>query len=467
MVAPYREESFVVVELGGYTTKAMQDVSDVNKLPTVHIRARAGILKQDQPQTGSPGAGDAPMQVDAPEPQPDGQGASGAESSAATINDKGDNNAEDDDDELSGPNYVFGSALESAGQGGALERTVDIMPGGVVEDWDALSAFLRHVVTRELGIRILGNASAFLFSVPPLWTKADQENLVQIAFEHLNAPAVAVMEQPLMALYGNNKVSGVVIDVGHGVTTVSPVVDSCVQSSCVVRSAAAGLAVTRALRRLLQEDPAVRSQFDAGVVPLEFAAALKEAGRCTLHPAPAPAPAEAAAAATADGDTGGEKAPAAPEPFEFGGKQYAVSSSALAGAAEVLLDGADGQAGDSLAGLVHRAVLGCDPDRRAALWESLHLVGGSSQLPGLRERLQADLEATVLPASNIFAVTQTRDVAFHAIPEYLVGWRNHAHWTPFLGACLAAKVMLADSKHFVSRAEYNDGGPSTIHTKAF
>ncbi|KAJ1726886.1 hypothetical protein LPJ61_004894 [Coemansia biformis] len=471
MVALHREESFVVIELGSYMTKALRDISDVNKLPSVQIRTRAGILRPEEAaatDAASPSAADASngaMQVDTADgvqsqgPQPDEPAAESEDHMEArrslrdgpgTVSEAGASDKADDAD-LNGATYVFGSGLESA-DSGSLEKTVDIIPDGFVGDWDALSALLRHIVTKELGIRISDNASAFLFSVPALWTKADLENLVRIAFEHLNVPTMLIMEQPLMALYGNGKVTGIVVDIGHCLTTVTPVVDSCIQSSCIAQSAVAGMAITRHLHERLLADADIRQQFAPDEVPLEFAAAVKESGLCKLQALPA-------------GEAGGEGAPES-QSLKFGGKSYAVSSEILASAPEVLVRPTEPTA-SPLASLLSQAVLGCEPDKRAALWESIHLVGGSSQFAGLKGRLQRELESTVLPASNIFALSQTPDIDFHRLPEYLVGWRNHNHWAAFLGACLVAKIALTDARHFVSRAEYNDSGPSIIHTKSF
>ncbi|KAJ2681748.1 hypothetical protein H4R19_007272, partial [Coemansia spiralis] len=175
MVALSREEAFVVIEIGSYVTKAMRDISDVNKLPTVHIRTRAGVLRPEEGDTptrpGSAAASNEAMQVDAPgattppAAPKDSSAAEGADCDEPGPGGSAGASDRDDDAELGGASYVFGSALESA-DSSSLERTVDIMPDGFVSDWDALSAFLRHIVTKELGIRISDNPGAFLFSVP-------------------------------------------------------------------------------------------------------------------------------------------------------------------------------------------------------------------------------------------------------------------------------------------------------------
>ncbi|PIA17536.1 actin-like ATPase domain-containing protein [Coemansia reversa NRRL 1564] len=376
MVALNREESFVVIELGSHTTKAMRDITDVNKLPSVCIPTHEN----------------------------------------------------------------------------SLERTVDIIPDGFVGDWDVLSAFLRHIVTKELGIRISDNNSTIMISTPALWPKGHLENLAQIAFEHLNAPAIVIMEQSQLAVYGNGAVTGVVVDMGHCLTTVAPVIDSCVQSSCIAQTPVAGAAVNQHLRDLLQADPATRAQFDSGSVPLEFAVALKESGLCRLQLTPT--------------DGASENDTTETQSFVFGGKEYAVSKQIMAKAPEILVKPTDPSA-PTLASLIRQAVLGCETGRRTQLWESIHLIGGSSQFPGIKDYLQLELENAILPASNIFALSQTRDIKFCSLPEYFVGWRNHDHRTSFLGACIVGKIVLTDARHLISRAEYNDSGPSIIHTKSF
>ncbi|KAI9472568.1 hypothetical protein LPJ78_004667 [Coemansia sp. RSA 989] len=443
MVSLQREENFVIIELGSHTTKAMQDVSDVNKLPTVHIRSRAGIVKQEETDNAehAPEANGDSMSID--ETNTEGQAA--AEQTNATSRDKP---ADSSDQDPAGPNYVFGSALDSA-DGDTLEAVVDVFKNGFVNDWDVLSAFLRHIVTKELGLHIIRNTSGFLFSIPALWPKTDLENLTQIAFEDLNAPSIMVVEQSLMAAYGNNGLTGTVIDMGHDTVTITPIVDSAVQTHSIAQSTVAGAVVTRHLQQLLQADDELCAQFTDKQVPLVFAEALKESGKCRLQLLPDRA------------DDAEER-----QEFEYDGKTYKIKQETLLQAPEIMMQPTQ-EAQMPLAALVRQAVLGCDLDKRAALWENIHIVGGSSRFGDLQERLQMELESTVLPASNIFALSQTRDTQFHSIPEYFIGWGGYGHWAAFLGACLAAKVALADGRHFVSRSDYNDSGPSIIHTKAF
>ncbi|KAI9503518.1 hypothetical protein GGI25_003963 [Coemansia spiralis] len=485
MVVSYREETFVVIELGSHTTKAIVDTTDINKLPTVVLATRAGILKQENAGASTPSvetkaaAGEhketdeSAITPSSPKPKDEQMdidvsdtvkiASSSAEilpskeaiNMSALVDTQKDNSAssaKEGDQDGNEVSYAFGSALEAASND-MLESTIDIIVDGFVKDWDALSAFLRYLITKELGIRISSNISPIMFSVPPLWPKTDLESLTQIAFEHLNAPTIVISEQPLAAIYGNGEVTGLVVDFGHAMTTITPIVDSCIQSSAIVQTPVSGAAVTKYLHRILQGDITVSSQFESGQVPIEFADALKESGLCRLQISPG----------NMEEDNGG--ASAEPPIFEFDGKKYKLNRTILHQTPEILVNPTEPGA-MRLTSLMQQAVLSCDPDKRAALWEHIHIVGGSSRFAGLKEYVQSELETTVLPTSNIFAISQTREIKFASLPEYFVGWRNHDHWAGFLGACIMAKIVMNDTKHNISKTEYNDSGPSIVHTKS-
>ncbi|KAJ2057422.1 hypothetical protein GGH13_007332 [Coemansia sp. S155-1] len=445
MAISYREENFVVIELGSHTTRATIDTTDINRLPTVAIRTRAGVLKQDisalpvssdseivEKQNGIH-ANDMPDKDEAPE--------------ASVKAEEGDEEYMDANDEQEGSelNYVFGSALDTAEEG-TVTQTVDIICGGFVSDWDVMSAFLRHIITKELGVRISSNFSPILFSVPPLWPKTDLESLTQIAFEELNAPSILIVEQPLLAMYGNNAATGLVVDFGHSATTVTAILDSAIQWSCIAQSEVAGAAVTERLHQLLQEDRALCAEFGDDGIPVEFAVALKESGLCKIQLLP-------------EGDDSDSE-------LAFQGKKHKVKADVLDRAARILITPDDGKS-VGVASLMKQAVLGCETEKRAALWESIHIVGGSSRFVGLKDCLQTELEKSVLPSSNIYANSQTREIKFGTLPDYFSGWRGRGYLAGFLGACIVAKLALNDSKHNISQSEYNDSGPSVVHTKTF
>ncbi|KAJ2823049.1 hypothetical protein FBU31_004407 [Coemansia sp. 'formosensis'] len=455
MAISHREENFVVIELGSYATKATIDTTDINRLPTAVIRTRAGILKQDVgalPVSSDPEIVEKQNGTHANVVSDEGE-APDANVKAEEVGEEDiDTNGEQDGSELS---YIFGGALEAAEED-TVSHTVDIISGGFVRDWDAMSAFLRHVITKELGVRISSNISPILFSVPPLWPKTDLESLTQIAFEDLNAPSILIVEQPLLAMYGNNAATGLVVDFGHTTTTVTAILDSSIQWSCIAQSEIAGAAVTERLHQLLKEDAELCAEFGNDGVPMEFAVALKESGLCKIQ-----------LLSTDDDDDSddGKGSEGQPE-LLFQGKKYKVKADALDKAARILITPDDGK-NVGVASLMKQVVLGCETEKRAGLWESIHVVGGSSRFGGLKDCLQLELERSVLPSSNIYANSQSREIKFGSLPDYFAGWRGRDYLAGFLGACIVAKIALNDSKHNISRSEYNDSGPSVVHTKSF
>lgn len=67
------------------------------------------------------------------------------------------------------------------------------------------------------------------------------EQLAQICFESLQVPALYIANQQVMSLYACGVVNGLVIDIGHSGTTLTPVLDSNVQYTQVRRLPVGGM----------------------------------------------------------------------------------------------------------------------------------------------------------------------------------------------------------------------------------
>ncbi|KAJ1679914.1 hypothetical protein EV182_001065 [Spiromyces aspiralis] len=86
---------------------------------------------------------------------------------------------------------------------------------------------------------------------------------------------------------------------------------------------------------------------------------------------------------------------------------------------------------------------------------------------GLAENLEKELQATVLASSELFADSQCREPKFKSLPDYFHAWKNHGYMTSFLGAMIISKVALGSPSYHITKVDYNDHGPSIIHTKQF
>lgn len=92
---------------------------------------------------------------------------------------------------------------------------------GIVVDWDAAELIWSHLLKHDL--RITPQDHPLLFSDQPFSPATNREKLVEVAFESLRCPAMYVASQSVLSVYAHGRVSGLVVDIGHGVTSTVPV----------------------------------------------------------------------------------------------------------------------------------------------------------------------------------------------------------------------------------------------------
>ncbi|KAJ1920718.1 hypothetical protein H4219_001117 [Mycoemilia scoparia] len=355
------EANHIVVEVGSYQTKAIRNTVDPNQLPSVIIPTRAGILK---------GNSEKEAQGQAGSPSSDQNG------SSVTPEKNGDEKKDEDslkekENGQSAPkktNYVFGEALENVDPS-QLSKTFNLLEDNRVTDWEAFSAFCKYILVKGLGVNIPHNQCAIVFSIPVGWSKGDMEALTQILFENINTPALMIVEQPLLALYGDGDTTGLVIDFGHTKTTVVPVIDSIIIEHAIRTIDVGGRDVTNYLAGLLKEDERIMSAAD-GKLDDGFVQALKESGLIEFKTA-TPLPQDNAQN-TDDVE------------FEYSGIKYPLGDWRYQ-AAKILVDSTmipGKETNDRLVDAIKQSILLCDHTKRVSLWEGIHLVGGSSQFKG-------------------------------------------------------------------------------------
>ena len=77
---------------------------------------------------------------------------------------------------------------------------------GLVEDSDLLDRLLKHVFANEL--RVESSQGPLLFSEPAWNTRNRREQLCELAFESLNAPAFFLCKSPVLSTFANGRSSG-------------------------------------------------------------------------------------------------------------------------------------------------------------------------------------------------------------------------------------------------------------------
>ncbi|KAJ3329068.1 Actin-like protein arp9 (SWI/SNF complex component arp9), partial [Gonapodya sp. JEL0774] len=134
-----------------------------------------------------------------------------------------------------------------------------IISHGRVKDWLALAHLLRHVIFDLCDCDPNRNDHPVVVSVPAFWSIESMQRLTQILFEECSVPGFYLVEQSIAAVYAMGVVSGLVLDVGHEVTTVCAVIDNEPHLPSLVSLPIGGSRVDQALLDILRSDANFRA----------------------------------------------------------------------------------------------------------------------------------------------------------------------------------------------------------------
>ena len=246
----------------------------------------------------------------------------------------------------------------------------------------------------------------------------------------------------VLSLYASGRTTGVVLDVGEGVTHCIPVYEGYALPHSVVRSDLAGMDVTQRLQLLLRKSGLALST----TAELEFSSKMKE-DVCYVSNVPP---------TTRDNDY---------DTDNIGSGSGAVSTKDTSKAQYQLPDGQVVQLSNerhrssevlfqpSLIGSEERpihdvlltSILQSDMDLRSTLFSNIVLSGGSTLLPGLGDRLLYEVRSR--------APERTR-IRISAPPE-----RKESAWVG--GSILASLATFKNM--WISRKDYEEYGSSVLH----
>ena len=275
-----------------------------------------------------------------------------------------------------------------------------------------------------------------LLTEPPHNPTSHREQLAEVFFETFRAPALFVAPPAVLSLYASGRTTGVVLDVGDGVTHCVPVYEGYALPHSIVRSDVAGRDVTDRLRALSNKS-GLRLTSTAEA---DFAATMKEEV-CYVRRTPG---GEGDDYDAGSGVGGGDAA--APAPYQLPDGRVVDLGAERYRAPEVLFQ-------PSLFGSEERpvhdvlltSILRSDMDLRPTLFSNIVLAGGTTLLPGMGDRLLYELRAR--------APERTR-IRISAPPE-----RRDSAWVG--GSILASLATFKNM--WVGRSEYEEEGARILH----
>ncbi|CAG8551777.1 4957_t:CDS:2 [Funneliformis mosseae] len=427
-----KEESYVIIDNGSWRIKAGIGVTDTNQFPSVLLQTEVGKLPEIEVEKQSSEISQVSENTKQTAPNSPEKSEKDAPIKTAKV-----------------PKYVCGMQLKELKEQhkGKFVTSFPIKRGNI-ENWDELEALWRHILLKEFNIKRSRNECPVIVTVPSTWNKVQYERIALIFFETFNSPGLYIANQALMSLYGCGSISGLVVDIGYGKTEITPILECSIQHHAIQIVPIGGQDFDEYFHSLLLLDTQFLEEY--GETPdKDFARALKESICEVLL------------------DTNNlEDKPVRME-LEYHGKKFTVGPERFH-VAEPIFDTLliNRQGVLSLTEAIYLAIYSCEPDKRNTLWENIVLTGGSSLMKGLKERIKNDL-APYFTFSDNTGEYQVKEAKFLKVPDYFTNLKDRQDLAGFLGASITAKLSFPDPKSFINKVDYNEHGPSVIHTKSY
>lgn len=307
---------------------------------------------------------------------------------------------------------------------------------GIIRNWDDMEKIWQHTF-RQLCVS--SDEHPVLLTEAAMNPLENRQRMVEIMFESFNVPFAYVALQAVLALYAAGRTTGVVFDSGDGGSHSVPVYEGYSLTHAVQRFPLGGGDVTMHLKKLLQEQGVCMRT----TAEMEIVREIKE--KCCRVALDYEAELSGRGGGGA-GAAGGEIHYTLPD-----GRIVTLHTERFSAPEILFKPELIGRDHCGMHESLFKSILSTDIDLRRSFLENIVLSGGNTLLPGLPERLQAEVGALVPAESGkVVRVSSPQDRVFSV-------WRG--------GAALANLTSLASS--WISQEEYEENGPQIVFRKCF
>lgn len=300
------------------------------------------------------------------------------------------------------------------------------LENGIVQNFEYMEMLWEYTIDEVL--QVDPAKYPVLLTEPPYNPKNTRERIVEIMFETFNVPQINLSIQGVLALLGQGRTTGLVLDSGDGVSHTIPVFDGFGLPSCIQRLDLGGRDLNILLAKMIaQNGISLSTSSDRDYVRM-----MKEE-LCYVSKDPATEQAEHRDFTLPDGRVIG-----------LGDERWRIPE-ALFQPQMVGLE-----TGSGLGGLVWETVQKCEIDVRGSMLSNIVLSGGSTLYPNFPERLNKEL-------AQFAPVSMASRIKVLAAPD-----RKFAVYT---GAQVYANLKKMQPENWMTQEEFEEYGPQYIHDK--